>query len=91
MKKGEVAFEVIAVLKNDLPLEDYEKVQKEIDRYGERGLTKIDENTYVRYRTNNQDLAVAGLFYADLNRRHVKCFKQLEVFNYVDDEHLKAV
>lgn len=61
-----------------------------IDRYEERGLTKIDENTFVRYRTDDQDLAIAVFFYADL-KDYKEYFNRLAVFNLINGNSKVAV
>lgn len=87
----EYGFKVIARIKEDLDQEERKRITEKIEYLKNAlGIQQIDDETYIRVRTNNRDLSSACLFYLEL-KDIKKFFTKLEYYDYIDDEMEIAV
>ncbi|TRW22901.1 hypothetical protein FL857_10855 [Criibacterium bergeronii] len=87
----EYGFKVIARIKDDLNIEEREKITEKIEYLKNiLGIYQVDDETYIRVRTNNRDFAKACGFYYEL-KDEKNDFSKLEYYDYIDDEMEIAV
>lgn len=84
--KYDYGFKIIAQLKDELSEEDRKIINSKIEYLKQLlEITQLDDTTFVKIRTDNQDLASACGFFFELED-YKEMFKKLEYYDYIDDE-----